>query len=214
MRRWLTGFSAAAIAFGTTWTMAQPPSKPDGREPGRPPGATPGRGGPERPDSPPPGRPQPGRPPFGAPQPDGPPFGGPQPRGPQFGGPPVPMMANPLIVALDADRNGEISADELKNAAAALATLDRNRDGKLTADEYRPQGFQPGFAGPRPSRPDGGPEGGPRPPRPEGGPDPQRMMEHAMSFDRDKDGKLDAGELRAFVDDFVRMQIAPGRPRP
>ena len=41
------------------------------------------------------------------------------------------------------------------------------------------------------------------------------MIEHAMTFDRDKDGKLGADELRAFVEDFVRMHPGPaGRGGP
>lgn len=74
-------------------------------------------------------------------------------RGPDRGGPPRDMLP-PLLRALDADGDHEISADEIENAAAALKTLDANSDGKLTPDELRPQ-----FArrGPR----DG--EGGPAP---------------------------------------------------
>lgn len=54
--------------------------------------------------------------------------------------PPPPMRhpPNPLIVALDADKDGTISAAELANASTALATLDANGDGALTKDELRP----------------------------------------------------------------------------
>jgi hypothetical protein len=52
----------------------------------------------------------------------------------------------PLELALDANKDGTIDADELANAAAALKKLDKNGDGKLTTDEYRP---------PRPPRDDG-----------------------------------------------------------
>ena len=44
----------------------------------------------------------------------------------------------PLELALDANGDGVIGADEIANAAAALKTLDKNGDGKLTEDEYRP----------------------------------------------------------------------------
>jgi len=88
---------------------------------------------------------------------DGP--GGPRGRGGP-GGPgqrPVP----PLMAALDANHDGVIDADEIKNAPAALLTLDKNGDGKLTQDELRPPGHGPGgFGGP------GGPGGGDRPPGP------------------------------------------------
>jgi len=72
------------------------------------------------------------------------------------------------MMALDTDKNGEISAKEIQNAAAALKKLDKNGDGKLTRDELRPQHRRPGGpdAGrpPHPGRPDAG-----RPPRPRPG---------------------------------------------
>lgn len=67
---------------------------------------------------------------------DGPPGGGP-------GGGQPPKL--PLLTALDADGNGEISAAEISNAAAALAKLDKNGDGKLTRDEF--MGQRPGGPG-------------------------------------------------------------------
>ncbi|MEI8381782.1 MAG: hypothetical protein WCJ09_16760 [Planctomycetota bacterium] len=42
-----------------------------------------------------------------------------------------------LLKALDADRDGTISAAEIEQAAAALKLLDRNRDGKLSDDELQ-----------------------------------------------------------------------------
>jgi len=49
------------------------------------------------------------------------------------------MRFHPLLAALDADHDGEISAAEMQNAPAALKTLDRNHDGKLTPDEILPK---------------------------------------------------------------------------
>ncbi len=72
------------------------------------------------------------------------------PGGPGGGRPP-----SPVIEALDADHDGVISTEELKNAAAALAKLDKNGDGKVTEDEFRPQGGGPGGPGGA-----GGPQGG------------------------------------------------------
>jgi len=46
---------------------------------------------------------------------------------------------SPLVEALDADRDGTISAEELKNATATLSALDKNHDGALSEEEYRPQ---------------------------------------------------------------------------
>jgi len=48
------------------------------------------------------------------------------------------MTYHPVLAALDADHNGEISAWEIDHAAAALKKLDRNHDGYLTADELLP----------------------------------------------------------------------------
>lgn len=44
----------------------------------------------------------------------------------------------PLIIALDADPDGVIDANEIANAGTALLTLDKNSDGQLNTDEYLP----------------------------------------------------------------------------
>lgn len=79
------------------------------------------------------------------------PEGGRPPGGRPEGGRPVP----PLIKALDANGDFELSAEEIANASKALLTLDKNGDGKLTGDEIHP---------PRPDgqRPPGGPRDGDR----------------------------------------------------
>jgi Ca2+-binding EF-hand superfamily protein len=48
------------------------------------------------------------------------------------------MRSHPVLAALDADHNGEISASEIQNATAALKGLDKNGDGRLTQDEILP----------------------------------------------------------------------------
>jgi hypothetical protein len=72
------------------------------------------------------------------------------------------------MTALDADGNGEISADELQRASAALSTLDKNRNGEITETELMPDfgggrfpggGRRGGFGG-RPGR-GGGSDSGP-----------------------------------------------------
>ena len=84
------------------------------------------------------------------------------------------LMMMPVHGALDLDKNGEISSDELSKASESLAKLDKNKDGKLTEAELRPQ-----FDGRGPGAP-GGPHQGDRPQgdRPEGdrpeGPAPKR----------------------------------------
>ncbi len=85
-------------------------------------------------------------------------------RGSQFGGRSGFMRMFPVMAALDKDENGEISADEIKGAVAALRKLDKNKDGKLTEEELRPSfsgrggsqggggGGGGGASGQRPSR--------------------------------------------------------------
>ncbi|MGI8989006.1 MAG: EF-hand domain-containing protein [Bryobacteraceae bacterium] len=48
------------------------------------------------------------------------------------------MRSNPVLAALDADHDGEISAKEMLNGSRALRKLDRNGDGFLTPDEVLP----------------------------------------------------------------------------
>lgn len=76
--------------------------------------------------------------------PEGPPPG----RGPRGDGPGGGPGGPPIVRALDTDKDGELSADEIAKAADSLKSLDKNGDGKLTEDELRP---------PRPERGPGGP---------------------------------------------------------
>lgn len=93
------------------------------------------------------------------PPPDG---DGNQPNGPpphEFRPPP------PVIAALDADKDGTISAKELEGAPESLKQLDKNGDGELTPEELHPHGPPP----PPPpfedgeERPQGPPPGGEAP---------------------------------------------------
>lgn len=101
---------------------------------------------------------------------------------------------NPLVQVLDADRDGEISAEELAKATSALKALDRNNDGRLTAEELRPQGGREGDRG-------GGGGGFGGPPRAPGGPegrpsvDIEETIARYMALDANKDGKLSKDEL-------------------
>ena len=102
-----------------------------------------------------------------------------------FGGPPGGtggfMRMFPIMAALDADGNGQISTEEIKAAPAALKKLDKNNDGKLTDAELLPsfpggggsvRGGRGGFGG-RGGVPQGRPsfEGDDRPQSPRGGAD-------------------------------------------
>ena len=41
----------------------------------------------------------------------------------------------PLMRLLDTDRNGELSAEEIRNAPAILKAANKNKDGRLTPEE-------------------------------------------------------------------------------
>lgn len=122
----------------------------------------------------------------------GPPQGGP-------GGPGGGRPMNPVLRILDADEDGELSADEMEKAPAALKALDRNKDGKLTDDELRPMppgggpGGQGGPGGPGGRGPGGAPgeQGGP------GGPalSLADVIDRYLSLDANKDGKLTKDEV-------------------
>lgn len=96
-------------------------------------------------------------------------------------------MPNPLADAIDKDKNGELSADEIADAVAALKALDKNNDGKIDMMEMRPnfegmgrEGMgRGGFGGP----------GG------EGGAEGAQMVERLLEMDANKDGKLQKDEL-------------------
>ena len=149
------------------------------------------------------GQPQGGPPPGGPGGLPGGPPGGPGGPGGFSGGPGGPggfMRMVPVMTALDADGDGEISAAELVEATAHLKKLDVNNDGKLSPEELRPNfpagpggfGGPPGGPGGFPGGPGGfgGPPGG-------GGANGEELATRLMEFDADKDGKLTSEELPA-----------------
>ncbi len=95
----------------------------------------------------------------------------PEGRGPRDGDRPPQGRGpgHPLMRLFDTNKDGVISADEIKKASEVLAKMDKNKDGKLSPNEMPapPEGFR----GPRPDGPR--PDGARRPggPRPEGRPD-------------------------------------------
>jgi len=48
------------------------------------------------------------------------------------------MRSSPLLMALDADHDGEISASEIRHAEQALASLDRDHSGAVEISELAP----------------------------------------------------------------------------
>ncbi len=68
-----------------------------------------------------------------------PPKGRKPPVNPPPNKPPMP----PVIAALDVDRDGTVSAEELADAPESLKVLDKNNDGELSPAELRPLGPPP-----------------------------------------------------------------------
>jgi outer membrane protein assembly factor BamB len=113
--------------------------------------------------------------------PDGGSGGGPPNRGPAPNLPNV-MQTDPLLSALDKDRDSVISGAELTNVPAALLLLDKNQDGTLSEEELSP---------PTPAR--DGPGGAQRPRR---GPGIMRMMKAHSALDADESGGIGEAELK------------------
>jgi Ca2+-binding EF-hand superfamily protein len=89
------------------------------------------------------------------------------------------------ISALDADRDGRISAAEIRSSSAALKALDSNGDGRLTHDEIGPAvgGRRPGGRGGDEGR-GGGAAGS-----------ADELTNTLMTFDRNGDDQLERGEV-------------------
>jgi hypothetical protein len=100
----------------------------------------------------------------------------------------------PLIESLDANRDGELTEEEIKGAASALTKLDKNSDGELSDEELGLTfGFGPdGRGGGRRGGPGGrGPGGGGPGGRGGFGRETQQVL---AGFDANKDGMLDGPE--------------------
>lgn len=127
---------------------------------------------------------------------------------------------NPIMRALDANRDGILDKAEIQKAAAALQTLDQNRDGRLTSDELRGTGGQRGQndreQGDRPQRDRGQGDrrqgdrpqrggrqgndrpnqaGGPRGLQPGDGPRQPWILVHASEIDLNKDDIISRDEI-------------------
>lgn len=106
-----------------------------------------------------------------------------------FGGfPPEPPPGIVIMAALDADKDGALSASEIANAAAALKKLDKNGDGKVSQDEIKAKLDEI-----RPPRREGG--GRRRGGGGFGGFDRENFLNRVMGHDKNADGKVSAKEL-------------------
>jgi outer membrane protein assembly factor BamB len=147
------------------------------------------------------------------------------------GGQPSMMQFMPVLVALDADQNREISADEINGSPAAIETMDKNQDAKISEDELRPEFGNRGGGPGGQNRPQGRREGGPggrggRGGR--GGPGGMmRFMPVHAALDADESGAIDAAEIKdaaaallkldrntdgKLTEDEVRPQFGGGGP--
>ena len=126
------------------------------------------------------------------------------------------------LLSFDENEDGKLSKEELpERMQGMIEGIDANKDGVIDKGEMEQMGQQFGQSrGGRPGgdRPDAG-QGRPggRSPQGRGGggtagrggpPSPEQFIERAMSFDADKDGKLDQAELKKMAEGMAQR----GRP--
>ena len=88
-------------------------------------------------------------------------------------------IVGPLMMAIDTNKDGELSAEEIANASANLAKLDKNGDGKISREEL--------FAAMGRSGSEGGQANF------------EEIRKRLMAFDKDGDGKISKEEAPPFL---------------
>jgi hypothetical protein len=117
------------------------------------------------------------------------------------------MRENPILAALDTDRDGVISAAEIANSAAALKSLDLNNDGSLKPYELLPNPATSQAAGMM-GRFDTNEAGViALQSLPKDDPDVELIRRLLISADRNRDGLVTRGEL------IVELAAHPDAPR-
>ncbi|MBI2479857.1 MAG: hypothetical protein HYV60_14855 [Planctomycetia bacterium] len=161
-----------------------------------------------------------GRPggPDGGGRPDG--AGRPEGRGPGADAPPrdgePPANSDEMlsrVLSFDKNDDGKITKDELPERMQGLIDRgDSNDDGALDKVELAKiaASFQGQGQGRGPGAPDAGPDGRGGPGGP---PNPEIMIENAMRFDADDDGKLNREELTKFFQEMGRRRSGEGNPQ-
>jgi len=121
------------------------------------------------------------------------------------------------IRSFDENKDGKVTKDELPERMYGLLDRhDSNEDGALDRKELEQIAEQFGAGGDRrrEGRSGQGPGGdGPGGEGRGGPPSPERMVEHAMEFDADKDGKLSREELLKFAEEMASRRGPGGRGR-
>lgn len=159
---------------------------------------------------------------FGGPGPDGPGGRGPGPGRDGEGGRGAggdDMLAR--VLSFDKNKDGKLTKDEIPERMQGMLTRgDTNDDGALDKEElakiaasFQGRGGQQGGGaegrGPGGRGPDGGAQGRGGPGGP---PSPEMMVNEAMRFDADKDGKLSREELAKFAAEMGRRRGGQGGP--
>lgn len=132
------------------------------------------------------------------------------------------QAATASLLTLDKNEDGKLTDDEMRPPRPDGGGPDDGPPGREGAGRGDgPPGREGDFRGDGPpgregaGRGDGppgrgqGPDGG----GPGGPPNPDRLVEHAMHFDADGDGKLDKAELTKFAEEFTSRMGRPGGPR-